>query len=214
MARQTPRIKAIQRDRLGTRYAARLRRGGKLPAVVYGHEEAPSHVAVDREDMLHILHEGSYMLELELDGGGTESCLLKAVQYDHLGTDVIHLDFARTSLTEEVEVTVPIQLKGREDAPGLKTTGAIVSQSLVDLGVRCRANVIPDEIIVDISQMEAGDTITVGDLDLPDGVTTDQSPEESVVSIQVVEEYEEAEEAAEGAGAEPEVLREKKEGQE
>ncbi|MEX0741404.1 MAG: 50S ribosomal protein L25, partial [Phycisphaeraceae bacterium] len=157
MAHETPRIKAAQRDRLGTRYAARLRSSGKLPAVVYGHQEDPAHVAVDREELLHHLHEGSHMLELELDDGKTETCLVKDVQYDYLGTDIIHVDLTRTSLTEEVYVTVSIELKGREEAPGLKEDGAILEQPLVELEVRCRANAIPDEIVVDISKLEANE---------------------------------------------------------
>lgn len=211
MAHDTPRIKAIQRERLGTRYATRLRRTGKLPAVVYGHQEDPAHVAVDRDEILEVIHEGWHMLELELDGGGKEMCLVKDVQYDHLGTDVIHVDLARTSMSEEVEVTVPVELKGREDAPGAKAAGAIVEHTIVDLDVRCAANKIPDEIIVDISHLDVGDTITVGELTLPEGVVTDHNPDDAVVAIHVVEEYEEEEAEAEAGEGEPEVLREKKE---
>lgn len=209
MAHETPRIQAIQRERLGTRYATRLRRSGKLPAVVYGHKEEPSHVAVDNEQLLHILHEGAHMLELELDGGGKETCLVKDVQYDYLGTDIIHVDFARTSLTEEVEVNVPVEIKGREDAPGLKAGGTVLEHTIVEIDIRCQASRIPDEIVVDISSLDVGDAITVGDLVLPAGVKTDHNPDDSVVSIHYVQEEEEVEEAAEGG--EPEVLGEKKE---
>lgn len=209
MAQQTPRIKAIQRDRLGSRYAARLRRNGQLPAVVYGHEEEPAHVAIDHDAIIDFLDEGWHMMELELDGGGTELCLVKGVQYDHLGTDVIHLDLTRTSLSEEVEVSVPIELKGRDDAPGAKEAGAIVEQSIIDLDVRCAANKIPDEIVVDMSHLQVGESITVGELTLPEGVVTDHNPDDAVVGIHVVEEYEEEEEAE--AEGEPEVVSEKKE---
>lgn len=210
MAHETPRIKATPRERLGTRYATRLRRNGKLPAVVYGHKEEPAHVTVDRDVIVEFVHEGWHMLELEYDGGGTELCLVKDVQYDHLGDQVIHIDLSRTSLSEEVEVTVPLELKGRDDSPGAKAAGAIVEQYLVDLDVRCAANRIPEELLVDVSKMEVGDTITVADLDLPEGVVTDHNPESVVVTIHVVAEEEEEEEP-EAAGEEPEVLRERKE---
>src|ERR1041385_4074360 len=106
MAQQTPKLQASKRERMGTRYSRRLRRDGRLPAVVYGHGQAPAHVTVPTEEFTHVLHEGTHVLELQTDGS-TEVCLIKDVQYDYLGDNIIHVDLARIDLNEEVTVPVP-----------------------------------------------------------------------------------------------------------
>lgn len=205
MANETPRIQAEPRDRTGSRYARRLRRSGKLPAVIYGHGETPQAVAVSEEEVLHHLHDGAHLLEVQ-QNGKSQTCLIKDVQYDYLGTNVIHVDLTRIDMTEEVELTVPIELVGQDDAPGLKEAGAYLDQSLVDLDVRCRATNIPDSITVDVSTLGVTDSILVGDLTLPNGVETDHNPEDVVVSVGYVAEEPEEEEAVAEAEGEPEVI--------
>jgi large subunit ribosomal protein L25 len=209
MAQQTPQLAALKRDRLGSRYARRLRRDGRLPAVVYGHGQEPLHVTIDNHDFVHHLHEGVHLLQLQTDGQ-IETCLIKDVQYDHLGSQIIHVDLARIDLNEEVTVSVPLELRGKDKSPGAKAPNSIVEQPIVDLEVRCLASNIPDEIIVDISMMNLGDVLTVADLKLPEGVATDEDPEAIVVSIQETREVVEEAVAPEAAAGEPEVITERK----
>lgn len=209
MSNETPTIQATVRDKTGSKYAKRLRRDGQLPAVVYGHKEDPVHVAIPHGDFIGHFHDGVHLLEVEADGKG-QTCLIKDVQYDYLGTTVVHVDLARVDLNEEIEVSVPVVLKGEDKAPGIKAAGAILEQPFTDLSVICKANAIPENILVDVSAMEVGDTITVEDLTLPAGVRTEQNPTDLIVSISVVEEEEEATEEATADSAEPEVLSEKK----
>ncbi len=137
-------------------------------------------------------------------GQQTEACLIKAVQWNHLSSEVIHLDLTRVDLTEEVEVEVEIELLG--EAVGLKETGAILDQTLTELTVRCRADSIPERITHDVSELGVGEMVTVGDLKLPEGVEAVDDPETAVVQISVVEELPEPEELEPEGAAEPEVI--------
>ncbi|MBI1368801.1 MAG: 50S ribosomal protein L25 [Planctomycetes bacterium] len=209
MSHERPKLKATPRDRLGSKYAARLRATGQLPAVVYGHGQDPDHVALEAESFLHSLHEGAHLLDLDADGKA-QTCLIKDVQYDYLGTNIIHVDLTRVDLSEEVEVSVPIELKGEDKSPGAKAANAVLEQPIVDLEVICRADSIPDAIYVDISAMNVDDAITVGDLKLPEGVRTEVDADAVVVSISLAAEETEAA-PTEGAPTEPIVLTERKE---
>jgi large subunit ribosomal protein L25 len=211
MAHDIPKLTAERRDRTGSRYAQRLRRQKKMPAVLYGHGLDPSHLSLDAEPIHDALEDGAHLLELSVDGA-TETCLIKEIQYDHLGDDIIHVDLTRVDLNEEVTVYVPLVLSGEGDAPGLKQEGALLENPTTDLEVTCLASAIPDQVIVDISALEIGDAVTVGDLTLPEGVTTDIDPVTVVAQISFVseDEMEELEAPAEAA-AEPELIGEEAE---
>ncbi|MDH3582732.1 MAG: 50S ribosomal protein L25 [Phycisphaerae bacterium] len=214
MAQETPKLKAEARERSGTRYAQRVRRAGRIPAVLYGQREETNHVSIDHDELIQLLDEGAHLLELE-HGGKAEPCLIRDLQYDHLGTTIIHVDFGRVNLTEEVTVSVPLILKGQDTSPGAKQAHAAVEQPMLDLDVRCLPTQIPETIVVDIGELELDGQITVGQLTLPEGVSTDHTPDDLVVIIRISRagEAEEAElEAeAEAASAEPEVLSERRE---
>jgi len=208
MSHETPTVKAQKRERIGTRYAQRLRKAGRLPAVIYGHKQEPFHVSVEEKEILTHLHHGIHVMNMEVEGGEKQTCLVKDIQFGYLGDNVIHLDLARVNLDEEVHVNVHLHFVGEpKDA---KIPGAIVSHPLNDLEVICKVSAIPDEIRVDLSEMEQ--SITVGDLELPPSVRTEVDPETTVAMISyVAEEEAEGEEAEVGEEvAEPEVISEAK----
>lgn len=210
MAHETPKLKADKRDRLGSRYAIRLRRAGKVPAVVYGHGEDPSHVALEGEAFHDVLFSGAHLIELDASDAKPETCLIKAIQYDQLGDEIIHVDLTRVSLTEKVKVNISIHVVGQENNPVLQQAGMILEQPLTELEVECLATKIPDQIMLDVTQLTADQPITVGDIELPEGVETDAAVEMTVANIAYVQEVEEPEEITEGS-EEPEVLSERKE---
>ena len=111
MATQSINIAAEQRSALGSRANKRLRDSGKVPGVVYGHKEAVVPVSLPKKELVNHLNHGTHVFDLSLDGKA-EKVLVKEVQYDHLGIEVLHIDFARVSADERVEVTVPLELKG------------------------------------------------------------------------------------------------------
>src|SRR3954469_7353744 len=207
MAKQAAQVTIKPREALGSRANKRLRDAGFVPGVIYGHKEAVVPVTLPKKEVTNHLNHGQHLFDLALDGK-SEKVLVKEVQYDHLGIDVIHVDFARVSLDERVEVTVQIELKGEPNTD----EGGVVTQVINELEVECLVTDIPDKIVVNIADMKLDDQIAISDLKLPAGVTTKLEPEQVVVTFKEVEEEESAP-AAEGE-AEPEVIGRKPEGEE
>jgi large subunit ribosomal protein L25 len=208
MAIETPIIKAQPRERIGTRYSQRLRKTGRLPGVIYGHKANPVAISIDEKETLIILRKGAHVVNVEIEGKQAETCLVKDLQFGYLGDNVIHVDFARVDLNEEVEVNVHIRFVGVPESS--KKPGSILTHPMSQLEVICKVSEIPSEIKVDISKME--EMFTVSEIQLPPGVRTKVSPHQIVAQVTyVAEEVVAAPEAAEVAGAaEPEVITEKK----
>lgn len=200
-------LKAAKRDDLGTRRVRRLRKVGKIPAIIYGHKKDPLAVTLEEHDVELAIQHGQRVLEIDLDGR-KENVLLKDVQYDTFGQHVLHVDLARVNLDERVQVTVPIVLRGTP--AGAKEDG-VLRQIASELNIECLVTSIPDDIRVSVTELNVGDSLLVKDLPLQEGATALDDPESMVCTVTVIaEEVEEAAEEVEGA-AEPEVIGEKPE---
>jgi large subunit ribosomal protein L25 len=201
MATQSAQVNIKTRDQLGTRANKRLRDTGFIPGVIYGHKEAVVPVTLPKKEVENHLNHGAHVFDLALDGK-SEKVLVKEVQYDHLGIGVIHVDFARVSLDERVEVTVAIELKGEPKQEG--DVAGVVTQVLNELELECLVTEIPDVIRVNISEMKLDDVIHIKDLKLPTGVKCKQDEDLIVVTFKEIKEEEAA--PTEGETAEPEVI--------
>lgn len=208
MAHETPTVQARTRDRVGSRYAKRLRQGGRLPAIIYGHKIDPVAISVDEREILGLLHDGNHLFSIQIEGANQpETCLVRDLQFGYLGDNVVHLDFTRVDLDEEVTVHVHIRYVGEPEAA--KEPGAVLNHDLTELEIVCKAGAIPDEIVVDLSNLE--DSLLVSEIALPEGVRT-ELPEDTVLShISYVEEEAEGEEITVAGEAEPELITEHKE---
>lgn len=182
MSNQTPTLATENRTKLGTRYNRRLRAAGRLPAVVYGHGHEPMHISVDTKEFHETLNHHAHIVELSVDGS-PQSCLIKDVQYDYLDRDPVHADFAIVNLNEEIEIELEIVLKGTP--VGLNEDGAALSQPMNTLVVKTKANNIPENLEQDVSGLNVGDQIHVGELTLPEGVSTDVESELLVCQVVV-----------------------------
>jgi large subunit ribosomal protein L25 len=214
-------LTASPRAAQGTRPSRRLRAEGKVPGVLYGLGSDPQPVTVPWRELRTALttEQGlNAVIHLELEGSSSPT-LVKDMQRHPVRRDVLHVDFLRVDLDKEVEVEVQIVLEG--DALKVSQADGMVEQTLNALLVSAKPDAIPPQITVDISDLEIGDAIRVGDLELPAGVETPVDPEEPIVSGQhgiteedletdavaeVPEEAAEGEEEAaeEGEGAEAE----------
>src|SRR5262245_52633652 len=196
----------------GSRDAGRLRKAGRIPAVVYGHKVDPASVTVSRDELLSALRHHARTVQLVV-GGKPETALIQDVQHDHLGSAILHVDFRRVSADERVRTTVDIELRGV--APGTNS-GGVLDQPLHSVHVECSAVAIPESIRVKIDSLLIGMAIHVKELDLPPRVKILDDPDLVVVQVKqqhvpVVEAAPVAP-AAEGAvAAEPEVITKKKE---
>jgi len=203
MANEIPKIDGQVRDKLGSRYAARLRQDGRLPGVLYGHGQDPVHVSFDAHELDHVLHAHSQILEVKVDGKA-DACLIKDIQWDHLGREVVHVDLTRVDLSEKVTVEVEIELKG--EPKDLEKPGAIMDTPTAMLEVECRADSIPEMLYLDVAEMQIGDSKAASEVPLPEGVELVTDPETVVAHISFVEE-EEIEVPDTGTGdEEPEVI--------
>jgi large subunit ribosomal protein L25 len=210
-------LEVQRRERTGSRYAKRDREAGRLPAILYGHGVAPVSLSLHAKDATKFFQSGERIFTIELkEEGVTQMVFLKDLQFDYLGTNIVHVDLTRVDLEEEIESQVPIHLIG--EAPGAKAHGAVVVTPVMSLTVRCKVADLPDHIDVDISEVNVGDAVHARSVALPSGINLESDPDDILYSVEVhvVEEEPTAEaEAVEAEDAEPEVITErKKEGEE
>jgi large subunit ribosomal protein L25 len=198
---------AEKRDGTGKGAARKLRAAGRVPAILYGHGMEPLALSVDSRELFHLLHTGAganVLVDLVVDG--TEHLALpREVQRDHIKGRFVHIDFLAVRRDEKINVTVPLRVVG--ESPGVKA-GGVLEHHLWELNVECLATDVPEAIEVDVSELEIGSGLRVGDLKAPSGVTILTNPEDSVVAVtqpqMAVEEEEEEAEAVEGEAAEEE----------
>jgi large subunit ribosomal protein L25 len=198
MASQSATVTAEPRSELGSRANKRLRDAGKLPGVIYGHKLAVVPITLPKKEVVKHLDKGAHLFALTV-GGQAENVLVKDVQYDHLGMEVLHVDFTRVDLTERVEVTVPLELKG--DPKG-EAEGGVLTQVVSELEIECVVTDIPSAIVHNVSDMGLDSVLHLKDLALPAGAKAMQDPELILATVKELAE----EEATEGETAEPEVI--------
>ena len=195
----------------GSRDAGRLRKAGRVPAVVYGHKVAPASVTVPRDELMSALRHHARTLQLVI-AGKNETVMIQEVQHDHLGSEVLHVDFRRVSADERVRTTVDIELRGV--APGTNS-GGVLDQPLHKIHIECPALAIPESVRVKIDSLLVGQAIHVKEIELPPGVKVLEDPDLVVVQVKqqmiAPEPTPVAAEGAVAAPAEPEVITKKKE---
>ncbi len=169
----------------GSRPAKRLRAQGKVPGVVYGLSTDPTPVTVDWRELRRVLTTEAglnALIDLQVDGD-TRLSIVKELQRHPVHHTVDHVDFLLIRRDQVITVDVPVVLEGEADL--VTREGGMVDQVLTLLSVSAKPADIPNELPVDISGMQIGDTVRIGDLRLPSGVTTDSDPEEPVISAHV-----------------------------
>lgn len=187
----------------GSRVARRLRREGRIPAVIYGHKQAVVPITLSHDDVWHMIKAASHLAELDL-GGTSETVLIRDVQWDHLGKEILHLDFARVSAEELIETDINIELRGQ--AAGV-AAGGVLEHLVHALRIKCPAGAIPDSIKLDVSHLGVDEGIHVRDLTLPAGVTADADPDLLLVHVVIRGAQAEPAEGAAEALTQPEVIK-------
>ncbi len=161
----------------GTRPSRRLRRSGRIPAVVYGMGENAVTVSVDQADLrgaLSTVAGLNALITLDIDGGRQHS-IVKDLQRHPVRRDVLHVDFLRINPDHEVEVEVPLVLVG--DAKNVTQASGMVDQVMHRVPVWAKPADIPTEVTADVSELEVGSSLRVSDIDLPAGVRVAGDPD-------------------------------------
>jgi large subunit ribosomal protein L25 len=193
-------LNTTNRDLLGKRDSRRLRIGGMIPAELYGHGQGNVHLSIPRTEVQMAVRHGAHLVELK--GAVNESALIRNVQWDPFGADVIHIDLARVSAEEAVEVTLPVELRGT--AAGAKE-GGVVQHVLHDVRIMCPAGLIPEKLEVRISGLKVGEHFTAGQIELPAGASLLTSPDQIIANC-VLPAAETDAEAIPTEGVEPELI--------
>ena len=199
-------LEAQIREHTGSKAAARVRKQGRIPAIVYGHKQDPIAISLDAHDFTQGLHRGHRLVDVTIEGQ-TQKVMLKDLQYDYLGRDVVHADLVRVDVTEMVQVTVPIELKGTAQGT---TEGGIVEEHADRLEVKCLVTNMPEVIVASVKEIGIGDVLHAGDIALPEGVTLVSSAGTIVATCHLVAAAKTTEELEEEAPTAPEVIGEKK----
>src|SRR5918994_524329 len=166
----------------GSPASRRLRASGKVPAVLYGRGAEPRAITVDWRELRSALTTDkglNALITLDIDGTRTEA-VVKEMQRHPVRRDVLHVDFLSVDVDKPITTDVPIVLEG--EATLVIREEGVVEQALNAIVVHAKPDVIPGHLAVDVSELVIGHTITVADLVLPPGVTTDADPEETVVT--------------------------------
>jgi large subunit ribosomal protein L25 len=166
----------------------RLRRSGKVPAILYGGHQEPKQLVLDHQNLLTLLvNERFYSTILSLSiGGQKQAAILKDVQRHPAKNQILHMDLQRVLENENVRMSIPLHFKGAAGSPGVKTEGGIVSHLLNNVEVLCLPKDLPESLEVDMSEMHINDMKRLSDIPLPAGVTfvaLSHGRDEPVVSI-------------------------------
>jgi large subunit ribosomal protein L25 len=170
---ETKTLTALKREGTGKSVARKLRRSGRVPAVMYGNEMEPVHLTVDAKEVEHLFHEISWentVIDLQIEGEKEpHQILVREIQSPPDKPQVpVHIDFLRIQKGVAIDVEIPVNLVG---VPvGVRVHGGVLEQIIHELPVRCVPSLIPESVEVDVSGMELDDSLHVSDLTLEEGV--------------------------------------------
>ena len=203
-------IKAEKREALGTRVSRRLRKSGKLPAVLARKGEDPLHLLVDAKEFSQIVKKHARIINLT-HPAGKDKVFIKEVQYDHLDEHAIHVDFTRIAMDQLLTIEVPLILKGKPT--GVSEEGGVLDQYVKVLKIQCLPDAIPDHVEADVTGLKKDVKFTVKDLHLAPGLKAAMDPD---LLLAIVQEHkvEEVTPAAAVGAVEPEVIKKPKETEE
>jgi large subunit ribosomal protein L25 len=206
-------LEAIRRETFGRNNAGRLRRAGRIPAVLYGGSSREGEpVAVDPKALMQILHASGVntLISLKIEGAGDARVLVKEYQLDPVTHKLLHADFYRVAMDRVLRVTVPVHLTG--EAKGVKGQGGVLDFVNRDVAIECLPADIPEHLTLDITELAINDGLRVRDLDTGGKWKPVSDPD--LLIVHVVPPKAEAEPAAPEAAAaapaapvEPEVIK-------
>ncbi|AZP11402.1 50S ribosomal protein L25/general stress protein Ctc [Undibacterium parvum] len=179
---------ASTRTLQGTGASRRLRIAGQTPGIIYGGTAAPVSITLDHNALYHALKKEAFhasILDMDLDGK-VEKVLLRDFQIHAYKQLVLHADFQRVDPTKNVHVKVPLHFINADVSPAVKLSAAVISHVLVDLDITCLPADLPEFITVDLTNLEAGQSLHVSSLTLPKGVTAVVHGDDATVAIAVV----------------------------
>jgi large subunit ribosomal protein L25 len=172
-------LEVQSRSKSGSNAARQVRKQGLVPAVMYGHGDTTM-LAVPSDALYKAIRRGVRIFDVK-HSGDVQKTLLREIQWDPLGHDILHADFYRVRADEKITLDVKVELKGT--APGVTIGGGVLVQQIHSLSVECLIVNIPEAIRVNVGELQLDQAIHVRELQLPEGVTVKNDPEAIIVQV-------------------------------
>ncbi|MDA7877363.1 50S ribosomal protein L25 [Akkermansiaceae bacterium] len=169
---KTQTLKATTRQRTGSGVLKQMRREGQLPSVIYGKGTENVNIKVDTKiltDMLAHSASANIIVDLDVEGSGTQTAFIQSTQKDALTGALLHADFLAVDDSTVINASLPVVLHG--EPAGVKN-GGLLEQMIHTLDIACSPKSLPESIDADVEALEIGESLTIGGLKLPEGVTT------------------------------------------
>ncbi len=182
-----------RRETTGKGAAKKMRAGGSVPAILYSGGKDAEKLAVQIADLDRVMRHvagGTAFLSLSVGEDKPRMAVIKELQYDYLGTGVVHADFIEISADQELTIDVPLEIVGVPTGLG---AGSMLAQIVYEVAVMGKVADIPDSLSLDVSELEIGDSLHAEDLDIPAGVRLENTENFQIISMQEVMEVEEEE---------------------
>ena len=165
---------AETREGQGKGASRRLRREGKVPAVIYGGHAEPVSLTVQQEGLMHAVENESFfasILEITVGKDRTQQVVVRDMHRHPFKPVIMHIDFMRVSAEEVLKISVPVHFIGEEESPAGKASGVVIQHQVTEVEITALPKDIPEFLSVDLSNIDAGDAVMLSSIELPEGVT-------------------------------------------
>ena len=167
-------ITAELREDVGKGASRRLRRDGKVPAVIYGGDRDPVALTLDQDELLHAAEKEAFfasVLEIRVGKKTKQQAVIRDMHRHPFKPLIMHVDFMRVSAKEAIRMSVPLHFIGEEESPAGKASGVVIQHQMTDVEISALPKNLPEFIAVDLSKIDAGEAVMLSDIQLPEGVT-------------------------------------------
>ena len=197
-------IHAEIRADVGKGASRRLRREGKIPAVLYGGDNDAVALTLNHKDILHDAESESFyssIMDIKVEDGRQQQVVVRDMQRHPYKLRIMHVDFMRVSETEVLRISIPFHFVGEEDSPAGKTSGVVIQHQMTEVEIAALPKDLPEYIEVDLSGLDAGDAVMLSEIKAPEGVEIPQLLLEEVTDVMVANAIHISEDQGTGAAA-------------
>ena len=180
---KTQTLKAETRKRTGSGVLKQMRREGSLPSVIYGTGSENLNIKINAKELTDLLAHSaseSILVDLEIDGGASQPAFLQATQHNPVSGDLLHADFLAVTKGMKITASIPVEVHG--EPVGIKS-GGVIEQLVRDLEISCSPKDLPERIEASIEHLEVGDSLSLGELEIPEGVEVFLAPDVLVAIV-------------------------------
>ncbi len=197
-------LSADIREDVGKGASRRLRHAGRVPAVIYGGEKDPVALTLEHREVWHAAENEAFfssILEIKVGDGRTQQVVVRDMQRHPFKSAIMHMDFMRVSDKEELRISVPLHFVNEEGSPAGKEGGVVIQHLVTDIEVSAMPKDLPEYLEVDLSTLEPGGAVQLGDITLPEGVSIPSLTDEEDTNLMVANAIHISEDQGTGAAA-------------